>query len=319
MREQIPIFFTIDDDYAPNMGIALYSMTQNASREYDYKIHVIHQGLSEKNRRKIQALENENFTVSFYEMEDKLSEITDREENRLRCDYFSLTIYFRLFIADMFPEYEKAIYVDSDIVVPGDISEMYHLDLGENIIGACHDFSIEEIPELVNYIENAIGVDCQEYINSGVLLLNLKLLREKNFGEKFLALLTKYHFDCVAPDQDYLNAMCHGNILYLDRCWDVMPQKGKEEYQNPKLIHYNLFDKPWCYRGVQYEDYFWSFAKQTEFYDDVKRNLLEYSEEQARHDAESMDVLIQKADRQPSREVTFKKIYEEGKERRICS
>ena len=116
MREQIPIFFTIDDGYAPNMGIALYSMIQNASGQRRYKIHVIHQGLSEKNRSRIEALGNDNFEISFYEMKDKLSEITDREENRLRCDYFSLTIYFRLFIADMFPEYEKAIYVDSDIV-----------------------------------------------------------------------------------------------------------------------------------------------------------------------------------------------------------
>lgn len=319
MTEQIPVFFTIDDDYAPNMGIALYSMIQNASKHYRYKIHVIHQGLSEKNRIKIQSLGNENFEIAFYEMEDKLSEITDREENRLRCDYFSLTIYFRLFIADMFPEYEKAIYVDSDIVVPGDISELYHLNLGENIIGACHDFSIEEVPELVNYIENAVGVDCQEYINSGVLLLNLKRLRELNFSEKFITLLSQYHFDCIAPDQDYLNAMCHGQILYIDRAWDTMPQSGKEDYPYPKLIHYNLFDKPWCYRGIQYEDYFWNYAEETDFYEDVRRNLEEYSEEQAGHDKESMNTMIQKADEMPLREITFKKMYEEGKNIRICS
>lgn len=319
MREQIPIFFTIDDHYAPNMGIALYSMIQNASKEYHYRIHVIHQGLSEKNRRKIEALGNENFEIRFYEMKDKLSEITDREENRLRCDYFSLTIYFRLFIADMFPEYDKAIYVDSDIVVPGDISEMYNLNLGDYIIGACHDFSIEELPELVNYIENAVGVGCQEYINSGVLLMDLKRLRELRFSEKFLGLLTTYHFDCVAPDQDYLNAMCNGHILYLDQAWDVMPQEGKADHPCPKLIHYNLFEKPWCYRGKQYEDYFWKYAEETSFYEDVRRNLEEYSEEQAKHDAESMATLIHKADWMPSQEITFKKMYEKGKEIRICS
>lgn len=319
MRTQIPIFFTIDDSYAPNMGIALYSMIQNASEEFYYKIHVIHQGLSEANREKIKAMENKNFEVVFYEMDHKLSEITDREENRLRCDYFSLTIYFRLFIADMFPEYDKAIYVDSDIIVPGDISELYRLDLGENIIGACHDFSIEEVPELVHYIENAVGVACREYINSGVLLLNLKRLRELKFSDKFLTLLTRYHFDCVAPDQDYLNAMCHGHILYLDKKWDTMPQNGKEEEKKPKLIHYNLFEKPWCYEGIQYEDYFWNYAAETEFYEDVQKNLEEYTPEQASHDADSMAVLIQKADRLPSSEITFKKMLEKGIEIRICS
>ena len=43
--------------------------------------------------------------------------ITDRIENRLRSDYFTMTIYFRIFIPDMYPEYDKAIYIDSDIVV----------------------------------------------------------------------------------------------------------------------------------------------------------------------------------------------------------
>ncbi len=318
MSKQIPIFFTIDNGYAPNMGIALYSMIQNASKKEQYKIHVIYQDLSDQNQKKIKAMENKNFEIAFYEMKDTLRQITDRDENKLRCDYFTLTIYFRLFIADMFPEYDKAVYVDSDIVVPGDISELYHLSLGENVIGACHDFSIEKIPELVNYIENAVGVKCQEYINSGVLLLNLKRLRELKFSEKFLSLLCTYHFDCVAPDQDYLNAMCNGQILYLDKVWDTMPQKGEEEEPDPKLIHYNLFDKPWCYRNIQYEDYFWHYAEKTDFYEDVRQNLEEYSKEQAVHDKESMATLIRKADRQPSEEVTFRKMYEKGKEIRLC-
>lgn len=319
MKPLIPIFFTIDDSYAPYMGIALHSMIQNASENYHYKIHVIHQGLSDEKRRKIKALETESFTIEFYEMNDTLRGITDREENRLRCDYFTLTIYFRLFLADMFPEYEKGIYLDSDVVVPGDISELYSLDLKDDIIGACHDFSIEDVPELVHYIEQAVGVPYQKYINSGVLLMNLRRMREVKFAEKFLALLNTYHFDCVAPDQDYLNAMCHGKILYLDRSWDIMPQKGKEEYAHPRLIHYNLFDKPWCYTSIPYEQYFWDYAEETEFYEDALNNLRGYSEEQARHDGESMGLLIHKADKIPLQEVTFKKVYEMGEEIRICS
>lgn len=62
-------------------------------------------------------------------MTDTVKSITNREENLLRCDFFTLTIYFRLFLAQMFPQYDKGIYLDSDIVVPGDISQLYQTPL----------------------------------------------------------------------------------------------------------------------------------------------------------------------------------------------
>ena len=223
MKKEIPIFFTIDDKYAPYVSVAISSIIENASKEYNYKIIIIYQELTNENIEKISRLQNDNFKIEFVYMKDTLDAITDRVENRLRCDYFTLTIYFRLFIPEMFKEYDKGIYIDSDIVVPGDISELYNFELVDNLIGACPDHSVVDIPEIINYMENAIGVNRHEYINSGVLLMNLKKMREEKFDQRFLELLNKYHFDSIAPDQDYLNAMCNGSILYLDECWDAMP------------------------------------------------------------------------------------------------
>ena len=255
-QNKIPIFFTIDNSYAPYISVAIKSIIENASKQYNYKIIVLYQELSEENINKISSLSTNEFEIEFKYMKDGLESITDRVENRLRCDYFTLTIYFRLFIPDMFPEYDKGIYIDSDIVVPGDISELYNTDLADNLIGAVQDHSVENIPEIVKYFEQAIGVKKNEYINSGVLLMNLKQMREKEFSKKFLTLLNKYHFYSIAPDQDYLNAMCNGKILYLDESWDAMPNPENPALENPKLIHYNLFQKPWCYDNVQYEEYF---------------------------------------------------------------
>ncbi len=311
-QKRIPIFFTIDNGYAPYLGVAIHSLITNASEEYKYKIIVIYQDVSEENRECITAMANENFEIEFVEMKHSLESITDRKENRLRCDYFTMTIYFRLFIADMYPEYDKAIYIDSDIVVPGDISELYNIDLKDNIIGACPDISVEGIPELAKYMEKGLGIDRHHYINSGVLLMDLKKMREKKFAERFLELMNKYHFDCVAPDQDYINAMCAGNILYLDECWDAMPNDRKEPLAAPKLIHYNLFDKPWCYDNIQYEEYFWKYAKETPYYQelvDFKRN---YTDEQKQSDKEHMDIILRSAASIPDTDVTFKKMHESG-------
>lgn len=241
--------------------MALTSLAANASLGYQYKILILHNGLEAENRQKLSVIASDCFEVTFIYMEKGLESITDRAENRLRCDYFTLTIYFRLFIADMFPEYDKCIYVDSDIVVPRDIAELYHLELGEHLLGACRDYSIMGVEELVYYITEAVGVDKEEYINSGVLLMNLKKMREEALATKFLDFMHKYHFDCIAPDQDYLNAMCNGRILYLDSCWDAMPTAGKEPLKAPKLIHYNLFNKPWCYDHIAYGEYFGHMRK----------------------------------------------------------
>lgn len=317
-KKEIPIFFTIDNSYAPYVSCAILSMIENSSKEYLYKIYILHQELTEDNISKISSLQCENFEIIFREMKEGMELITDRVENRLRCDYFTLTIYFRLFIADMFPEYDKGIYIDSDIIVPEDISELYNYELGENIIGAATDNSIQGIPELVKYIEQAVGVNRKEYINSGVLLMNLKAMREKEFSKKFLTLLNTYHFDSVAPDQDYLNAMCNGKILYLNEEWDAMPVEGKEELKNPKLIHYNLFQKPWCYDNIQYEDIFWKYAKKSVYYDQIMEYKKNYSEEQKKSDEKCLGVLINKANTLPdSDQVTFKKMFERGKEIRV--
>ena len=138
-QDTIPIFFTVDESYAPYLDCAIRSMMENASGAHTYQIIVLHEDLTEESQRKLSANVKPPFRIRFLSMKDKLAGITDRAENRLRCDYFTLTIYFRLFIADLFPEYDKGIYLDSDIVVPGDISRLFRTELGDNIIAACAD------------------------------------------------------------------------------------------------------------------------------------------------------------------------------------
>lgn len=147
--------------------------------------------------------------------------------------------------------------------------------------------------------------------------MNLKEMRKKEFSKRFLTLLNKYHFDCIAPDQDYLNAMCNGKILYLDESWDAMPTEGKEPLKNPNLIHYNLFQKPWCYDNIQYEEYFWKYAKQTEYYKEIIEFKKNYSEEQKNSDKECLNLLISKGGKMSDNEVTFKKVMEKGEKIRI--
>lgn len=316
-REIIPVFFTIDDDYAPLLGVTLFSMLKNASKVYQYKVFVLYKKLSEQNREKFAGLADKNCEIQFFEMKDELNTITDRMSNRLRADYFTLTIYFRLFIPVLFPEYDKGIYLDSDVVVPGDISELYQMHLGENLLGAVIDPVVAAVPELTRHAELCVGVEKDKYFNSGVLLMNLKKLRETRIDQRFLELFNKYHFDCIAPDQDYLNAMCKGRVTYLPALWDAMPSDATEPVGNPKLVHFNLFAKPWHYDNIQYEQYFWPYAEASGFLEEILAIKGAYTEQDRQSDNEHLDLLISRGNATGDGKVTFRTVFNEGKEARL--
>lgn len=312
MNREIPIFFTIDDAYAPCLSVALNSMIKNSSKDRSYKAIILHQGLNERNTKKLKSLESDNFSIEITPMKNNFEALDDRMSNRLRCDYFTLTIYFRLFIPAMFPQYDKGIYIDSDVVVNDDIANLYDIEIGDNFIGACNDLSIADIEPLVYYTENAVGVKKHEYINSGVLLMNLKKMRDCSFEEHFLNLLNTYHFDSIAPDQDYINAMCNGKIHYLDETWDTMPNDARKESASPSLIHYNLFSKPWCYDNIQYGDVFWEYAQDSGYINEIKEIKSQYDADKKKADSECLELLVKRGLEIPQNDITFKKMKEKG-------
>lgn len=312
MNREIPIFFTIDDSYAPFLAVALNSAIKNSDPQRNYKAIVLYQDLGADNISRLQSLQTENFKIELMPIRANMEALDDRMSNRLRCDYFTLTIYFRLFIPSMFPQYDKGIYIDSDVVLTDDIAKLFDIDIGENYIGACNDLSIADIPPLVAYTEKAVGVNAKEYINSGVLLMNLKKMRDDDLEGRFLALLNKYHFDSIAPDQDYLNAMCNGKIYYLEEKWDTMPNDAKPMLTETSLIHYNLFSKPWCYDGIQYEEQFWNYAQDCGFIDEIREFKANYTEDKKKADSECLELLVRRGMEIPENDITFKKMNEKG-------
>lgn len=313
----IPIFYAIDDGYSKFVAVSIKSLIMNANNNYNYDINVIYENLSEENAKKLKSLETDNVKIILTEMNQNLSMITDKLGNRLREYTFTLTIFFRLFIPVMFPNYDKCIYIDADTVIPGDISRLYNEDLGNNYLGCIVDKSTIDNEILASYFEEVVGIPRDKYINSGVLLMNSKKLRELKIDEKFLDLYTKYGFDVIAPDQDYINSMCYGHIKYLSDIYDAMPNPNNKEVENPVIIHYNLFLKPWQYENVQYYDYFWKYAKFTPYYDEILEIKNSYTNEDRKKDSEWMDLMVSRAESLVGTQNTLKNVFESGKETRL--
>ena len=297
-NEVIPIFFTVDDIYIPLLGVCLESIIDHISSENLYVVKILHTNIMEENKNKIMKYQRENFDIEFVDLNYYINQVKDKLYTR---DYYTNTTYFRLFIPNLYPQYKKALYIDSDIILLDDIAKLYDIDMENNLIAGINDGAIQAIDVFKEYVEKVVGVrSWKKYFNAGVLLMNLDELRKYDFQEKFLYILGTNKFK-VAQDQDYLNRICKGRVKIIDNYWDVMPvnKDAVKDESKIKLIHYNLCDKPW-HGDVPFEKYFWHYAKKTEFYATIEEMKNNYSDEQKEKDKEVTKELINLAKKESS-------------------
>lgn len=295
-KEVLPIFFATDDGYIPFLAVTLQSLVDNSSTKYYYLIKILYTNISEKNKEKIKKYERENVNIEFVDLNYYIEKIKDKLYTR---DYYSKTTYFRLFIPNLYPQYNKALYLDSDIVLLKDVAELFNIDLGDNLVGGAPDDVIQTYEVFQEYVEKVVGVaDYKNYFNAGVLLMNLDELRKYNFQEKFLYSLGTIKFS-VAQDQDYLNRLCKGKVKIIDKNWNRMPVSNeKVDEKDLNLIHYNLAFKPWHFEDILYKDYFWEYAKKTEFFDEILKIRDNYSDDEKFEDREKDRMLRELAQKE---------------------
>lgn len=288
MNKEIPIFFSTDDNYIPYLDVAVSSLIENASKEFNYRIIILNTGLNGENVDKIKQNERNGFKIDFVD----ISRDVDKIKSRLKNVYhFSIVTYYRLFIASLFPQYDKVIYLDCDLVVLGDISELYHTELGDNILGAAPEQFVQNTQEFRSYAEQALGVDPDRYVNAGVLLMNLAQFRKNKIEEKFVALITEHDFDLLDPDQAYLNYLCFGKIYVLPNGWNKEPMPLVCEGEK-NIVHYALYKKPWQYDDVMDGEHFWHYAKRSPFCEQICLNKQNFGEaEMAQKEATARGIL----------------------------
>ena len=181
--------------------------------------------------------------------------------------------------------------MDCDLVVLGDISELYHTELGDNILGACPEQFVQSTEEFRSYAAEALGVDPDRYVNAGVLLMNLAEFRKNRIEEKFVRLITEHDFDLLDPDQAYLNYLCFDKIHILLNGWNKEPMplacEGKKN-----IVHYALYKKPWQYDDVMDGECFWYYAERSPFYEQILLNKQNFGEaEREQKEATAHEIL----------------------------
>lgn len=305
MTKEIPIFFSTDDNYIPYLDTAVASLIDNASMEYSYRIVVLNTGLSAENVELVKRNQRPGFTIDFVDISKELGGIKAKFKN---VYHFSIVTYYRLFIASLFPQYDKIVYLDCDLIVLGDISELYNMEMGDNILGGAPERFVQTTAEFRKYARVAVGVDPDGYINAGVLLMNLKAFRENGIEEKFVKLITEFDFDLLDPDQAYLNYLCDGRIMPLENGWNKEPLP--EDCDGKKnIVHYALYKKPWQYDDVIDGEYFWRYADASPFYQAICQRKESFSDEdRAKKDEMAREILTHAIEIVKSDETFAKKL-----------
>ena len=298
----IPIFYACDDNFVKFTVVSIFSLKQNASKEYKYRIYVLNMGITEKMTEKLRELEDDNFSIILCDVSDYLVSISEKLPIR---DYYSKTTYYRMFISEMFPEYDKAIYIDSDTVVQGDVSELFLTDIGDSYVGACHEQAMVQVNEYGKYAESVVGISRNNYFNAGMILINCDMFRQRTVLDKFIHYLGVYDF-VVTQDEDYLNLICKDHVYWLDQRWNT---EGFGEIPYPieeaKIIHYIMVSKPWHYADCRFGDIFWNYARQTSVCDDITEVLNSYTDDERENDNRIMENLVKLAVAETEKEDNF--------------
>lgn len=249
-----PIVFSTDNNYLVPTYIAISSLLHYIDTDTDIDIYILCSGISELKK---QYFYNLSSNIHFLDIEIEPLNINKD------FDYISIATYYRLMIPDKLKQYDKCLYLDSDIIIKDDITPLINMPIEDYfLIGVRNYFSRECYP----YFYEERCKDCSietldYYINAGILLMNLKLFRENNLSDKMIDDASKniYSYN----DQDLLNKYCNGKIgllslkynfmvQYLNRkeiVSEVLKEDIYEVAKNPVIIHYSTRKKPWKYKG----------------------------------------------------------------------
>lgn len=184
-------------------------------------------------------------------------------------------------MTNIFPEYDKVLYLDVDTIVLKDLWNVFNINLNENIAGAVEDLWIKKLYKKSKpishsnityrqYFEKIYQNSKFRYFNAGFLLLNLKKMREENIDNKLWEYLEDNH-PLVFQDQDVLNAVFKDRIVFLDKKWNCF--QGLNKCLFPAVIHYVGAEKPWNLRCPnRFWDTWWKYFSLTDFYSKKKQN-----------------------------------------------
>ena len=280
--KNIPIVFATDNNYEFAL-VAMSSLCIHAAEDTFYNIYIFIDDsfLFEKEIKDYMKNYSNVCNLSFKNVGNVFDNIPIWN-NRL-----TKGCYFRLFAPWILNE-NKCMYLDTDVIVLSDLSDLFDFSLGDNYVAGVKapDLVLKKGKEKEEWCKQAELSDLDQYINSGVLLMNLDKMRQDDIVNKFIEKLPK---NMETADQDIINSVCYGKIKFIPFRYNVKVSLAKwdendyketvlkselfDAWNVPKIIHYVGKEKPWNNLNCPYGDYWWEICRKTPLWDKFFENL----------------------------------------------
>ena len=268
-KTKIPLVLSSDNYYAPFMYTTILSILQNAKENtfYDFYL-IVHPDFSNKRKTQINKLQKKyNCNIKFIDMTEQF--------NNYNLGWH-VASWYRLLLANILPEtIDKCIFLDCDVCVRTDLTQLYNTVLNDNYLAGVllRKYNLES--EHKNHCKILNIPSMKQAINAGVVIYNLKQIRNDNITQRFIELLGR---DWPSFDQDIMNNVCYGKIKLLPPKYNAIvchlfingiilndaytKEEIEEAKENPLLIHF--LEKPWV--GFRkYWKYWWQVAIKTPY------------------------------------------------------
>lgn len=283
---RINVAFAFDENLWLQTAVVIFSLAHNARRGVRYHVYcLVDQNVHGAMRdlvRQIVRRAGRRTRIHFVEFNGNALSHQFYDDGRAR---FPRAAMARLFLPKLLPRVRKIIWLDSDIIVAGDLRELWRTPMVGRLIGAVRDVNIAAVEkqypdEFAHYPEYGLRamVDKCEYVNSGVLVMNLREMRVFGWTEQCMQRVRRETRNIWYFDQDVINSVCRGRIEYVSIRFNRMAKMGPgnyiaayqqaglgradliTDYYNYTILHYAGNDKPWGGVGP-YVDIWRMYAK----------------------------------------------------------
>lgn len=261
-QEPIVVACAADDFFSMPLAVTSFSALKNLSHDRHMILYILDGGISLANKNKLlKTLKSERLEVRWIKpSEEKIK----KNILQLRVSSHPISIYYRLLLPTLIPsQIKKIIYLDSDIVVEGDLAKLWDQEFEDEYLMAVQDpvhKTVLEAEHLKQYclLEKGITVD-HKYLNTGMLVINLEKWRQGDTAYHILKFIGD-HPDIPFPDQDAANVVLAGKWRELSPLWNQIhavhffkSHEGSiydestlsELITRPYIIHYAGKPKPW--------------------------------------------------------------------------
>lgn len=294
-KKNIPIVFGCSNQYVPYLYTTLLSLKQHTSKEHFYEINILETNITDFAKKNIKELfsNTHNIDLKFINLTDIIDKNIEyflpfKEKNKLPSNA-GLVTFYSIFIPEIFSSYEKVIFLDADLIIEEDIANLFSIDMEDKAFAGVLDLQMINAVQsnvfnkeysIREYFNNILKLDCFNYINTGVFLVNVSKLKERNFFQKALDFIKNTVI--LYPDQDVYNKILNDSIKIISPEWNYQEifenhnfihklnnQEIKQDLLNikkPKIFHYA--SKRFLH-DLQSESElrFWKYAKETPYYE----------------------------------------------------